>query len=260
VTAARVLTALALGAAVALAGCRGDRSDDPPRRFFPSLDEQQKWDPQEETTMFADGRVSRQPAAGTVPFGWTDLPDDPRREEFLREDPNVYLGVGAGGEYLPTAPIAKLVSGPATPGAVEEIVQLGQKKYDIYCLPCHGGTGRGDGITGKRWSYPLPNFHDAQYQQGGEKGQDGYIFHVIRNGVANAPGQLPALRMPAYAERVSEREAWAIVLYIRALQRSQAAGIEDVPESERERLRRTRGATTSPEAAADPMNTEGGTS
>lgn len=252
---ARVLTSIALGSALAFAGCRGDRTDEPPRRFFPSLDQQQKWDPQEETTMYADGRVARPPAPGTVPFGWTDSPDDPRRERFLREDPGVYLGVNAAGEYLIEAPIARLVSGAATAGAIEDLVAIGRKQYDIYCLPCHGGTGRGDGIVGKRWSYPLPNFHDAQYRPGGEKGADGYLFHVIRNGVPNAPGQVPALRMPSYAERVSEHEAWAIVLYVRALQRSQAGTLEDVPESERERLRRTRGAT--PSGAADATNSEG---
>ncbi len=244
----RLLIIGLLGAAAALGGCRGDRSDDPPRRFFPSLDHQQRWDPQEETDFYADGRVLREPPSGTVAFGSSSNADDPGREAFLREDESVYRGIGPDGDYLAEAPVARLMAGGASAGELSDMIRRGRDRYDIYCLPCHGGTGRGDGLVGRRWSYPLPNFHDEQYQRGGEKGDDGYIFHVIRNGVANAPGQQPALRMPAYAESVSEREAWAIVLYIRAMQRAQSGDLEDVPEAERQRLLRERGATGSADA------------
>jgi mono/diheme cytochrome c family protein len=251
----RLLITGLLGASAVLGGCRGDRSDDPPRRFFPSLDYQQRWDPQEETDFYADGRVLREPPIGTVPFGWSSNAGDPRREAFLREDEAVYRGIGPDGEYLAMAPVAKLMAaGDASPAELTDVIRRGRERYDIYCLPCHGGTGRGDGIVGRRWSYPLPNFHDPQYQPGGEKGDDGYIFHVIRNGVANAPGQQPALRMPAYAESVSEREAWAIVLYIRAMQRAQSGDLQDVPEAERQRLLRERGAAGAADAG-DAMGT-----
>lgn len=234
------------GLCAALAGCRGDRSEKPPRQFFPDMDDQPKLRAQSESQFFADGRSMRTPVAGTVAFGpqaqtaWAE----PSMQEFserrfaqdradlLRDDPAVYRGIGPDGNYVATIPI------PVTP----ELMQLGMKKFNIYCITCHGAAGTGKGPVGMLWSYPLPDFHAAQYQPGGEKGADGYIFHVIRNGVANAPGQLPALKMPSYAQQVSEREAWAIVAYFRALQNARKATIDQVPAAHRAELERTRGA------------------
>lgn len=248
--AAAIILALLTLLAAAMTGCRGERTDAPPRRFFPSLDEQQRWDPQAETEFYADARVAREPVAGVVAFGWSPDPEADDRESFLGESDAVYRGVNAGGEYLASAPLAQILENPSDPREIEDLIARGRDRFDIFCASCHGKTGVGDGIVGKRWSYPLPNFHDPQYQPGGEKGQDGYIFHTIRNGVANTGGQQPALRMPAYAERVSERDAWAIVLYVRALQRSRAGSIADVPEAERQRLRQTRGASQQNQNAA----------
>lgn len=239
-----LIVALFLVPLITVAGCRGERSDAPPREFFPSLDDQQKWKPQGETDFYADGRTSRRPVAGTVAFGHSTDPADPTRGAMLRDSDGVYRGVGADGGYLALAPVEELVAGAVTTQAVADLIARGRDRYDIYCLSCHGGTGAGDGVVGKRWSYPLPNFHDVQYQPGGEKGLDGYLFHTIRNGVPNVAGQLPALRMPAYAERVSERDAWAIVLYMRALQRSRSGSLDAVPDAERQRLLQTRGATS----------------
>ena len=109
-------------------------------------------------------------------------------------------------------------------------------------MVCHNANGDGKGPVGNLWSYPLPTFHDTQYQPGEEKGADGYLFHVIRNGVPNAPGMMPALRMPAYRNQVNERDAWAIVAYVRALQASRAMPLNEVPAAQRRELERTRGA------------------
>ncbi|RMH30045.1 MAG: cytochrome c [Planctomycetota bacterium] len=235
------------------AGCRGERTAKRPRQFFPGMDDQPKYQPQEASTFFADGRAMREPVAGAVPFGarpdehdeW--LPVGRQRRDFLKADDRVYLGVNADGSYVETIPVRAVLGlaegEPVPPGAVRALIERGQDRYTIFCIVCHGGTGDGKGMVGLQWSYNLPNFHDPQYQPGGEKGQDGYLFHVIRNGVANAPGAQPPLRMPSYAERVSERDAWAIVAYLRALQETDKGEIADVPAAQRRDLLNSRGAT-----------------
>ena len=135
----------------------------------------------------------------------------------------------------PFVPVSKLL---ASDQSVADLIQLGQKQFNIYCIVCHGGVavgGQGNelaGTVGDRWSYPIPNLHDPQYQQGGEKGLDGYIFNVIRNGVPNEPGIAPEFRMKGYTTQINEREAWAIVLYLRTLQQSRNNTINDVPASQ----------------------------
>ncbi len=225
-----------------VAACRGERTDAPPRQFFPGLDDQQRWDPQEETEFYTDHRTAREPVAGTVAFGWWPNADDPGRSALLREDDALYRGLDANGAYVARAPIEALLDGDVTPQRVADLIARGRERYDIYCSSCHGKTGLGDGVVGLRWSNPIPSYHAEQYEPGGEKGQDGYLFHTIRNGVPNAAGQLPALKMPSYAERVSPHDAWAIVLYMRSLQRARSASLTDVPEAERGRLQQTRGA------------------
>jgi len=246
-------------AATPLAGCRGDRTQKPPRQFFPGLDDQPKYKAQAESSFFADQRTAREPVAGTVAFGKryelvygsTEQEREMFREQiamerrqFLRVDDTLVRGVDAQGNYLKRIPIQTVLGipeGEAIPEAdMRRFVELGKKNYDINCAICHGGTGEGNGLVGQQWSYPLPSFHGPQYQPGGEKGQDGYIFHTIRNGVANTPGVQPALKMPAYSERIDVEEAWAVVAYFRALQRARSAQLDEIPDSARQRLQQTR--------------------
>ena len=235
----RAACALALTAGLtALAGCRGDRSDKPPRQFFPDLDDQPKYKAQSESKFFKDydatgdakdswGMTQRLPVDGTIPFGRTthatvedaagiEMAD---RSAFLKQDDPFFTGKGAGGEPVAFMPVA----------VDAELIDLGRSKYAIFCIQCHGGTGKGDGLVGLRWANPLPNFHAETYQIGGDLGQDGHLFDIIRNGKL-AVGTPWKYAMPAYGNKVSEREAWAIVAYIRVLQASQSATIEDVPQ------------------------------
>ena len=265
-----LLAAAAIGAG--MGGCRGERSAQRPRQFFPDMDEQPKYKAQAKSTFFKDytaedgskfGRTMREPVVGTIAFGrkpWAGEyggVDFGHRSDYLKEDDQFYRGVNpvldADGRpvldetgkpremYLERMPI------PVT----AELVNLGQQKFEIFCIVCHGGTGAGDGLVGTRWSYPLPTWHAPQYERGGEKGQDGYLFHVIRNGVPNVGETAPyPLKMPSYASKVSEREAWAIVAYIRALQMSQSAPIDMLPERERTELQRGRAASAGGGAGA----------
>lgn len=266
--AARAAALVLAAGLVALAGCRGERTNKPPRQFFPDLDDQPKYKAQRESQFFEDGRSMRLPVAGTVPFGAKAFTtsfeghDFAQRDGYLKADRAVFEGlepdVDATGKPVLDAngaPKERYVARIPVP-VDDALLTLGEKKYNIYCIVCHGGTGDGKGTVGNRWSYPLPNFHAEQYQPGGEKGQDGYIFHTIRYGVPNVGDNVPyPLKMPAYASKISEREAWAIVAYFRALQQANTSTIDAVPERQRLELERSRGGKASAAPAADPAST-----
>lgn len=200
------------------------------------------------------GRGMRLPVAHTVAFGLTSEvasdgsanfmgKDFGGRADLLRADDNVYVGytpvLDAKGEqamnpdgtkkrtYLDYIPI------PVT----KELIAEGRAQYNIYCIACHGGVGDGLGLVGQRWATPLPNYHDPKYSHGGEKGQDGYIFSVIREGVPNIGGPAPMpFKMRPYDTKVSVHESWAIVSYIRTLQAHRKGTMNDVPADQREKL------------------------
>lgn len=245
----RRLAAAGLTLAVTLlGGCRGDRTDKPPRQFFPDMDDQPKWDPQETTTQFADGRAARPAVPGTVPFGRAAV--DPvaqgdrawaagyltERVDFLAEDDAVYLGVMPGTDgamvYVAEAPV------PVT----RELIEIGQAKFNIYCATCHGFEGDGKGSkVAEKWAVPVANLLGSPYNdRTQEKGTDGYLFHIAREGLWDvATG---ANRMPGYKHAIDEHEAWGVVAYVRALQRARASTVDDLTETERERLNAERGA------------------
>jgi mono/diheme cytochrome c family protein len=228
-----------------LGGCRGDRSDNPPRLFFPDMDHQPKFTPQAESPFFDDGRTQRPELAGTVPFGRTS--HDPalieeaewagwlvaERSEMLSADDAIYRGVsfepdptGAGEpikSYLDYIPVR----------VTNEMIKRGQERFNIFCSACHGYTGAGGGTVGNLWSYPPPNLLAEQYVDRSQRqGKDGYLFDVVRNGVINASG---AQAMPGYGEKINVADSWAVVAYLRTLQRSQNAEESEVPAEFRPR-------------------------
>ena len=230
---------IALAAALPLGGCRGDRSDKPPRQFFPDMDNQPRWNPQADSEFFADGRTMRKPVEGTIPFGTTAMvsdadwaaPFNAKRAEFLAADAALYEGVDEWGDFLEEIPV------PVT----AEMLRLGQGKFNIYCAVCHGFNGEGSNpaidselgsMVGRRWSIPVASFHDPRFRAGGEFGRAGYIYSIARNG----KGVLPNQTMPGYAHALDSAETWAVVAYIRALQRSHQGTLTDVPENERSTL------------------------
>jgi mono/diheme cytochrome c family protein len=97
------------------------------------------------------------------------------------------------------------------------LLTRGRERYDIYCTPCHGLSGKGDGMIVHRGFPAPPSYHSARLR--GAPAQD--FFDVITNGYGV---------MYSYASRVQPRDRWAIVAYIRALQESQGAKLADVPE------------------------------
>lgn len=248
------------GALVAQTGCRNERSNKPPRQFFPDMDDQEKYKPQRESTLFADGRTMREPPANTVAYGprallaWGGTEAERGasasqvalvRADILKADERLFTGKNADGSYVATIPVPVTAS----------LIRRGQERFNIYCTPCHGYSGDGLGMVGQQWSYALPSFHEPKFVKGSAdpdgRGTDGFVFWTIRNGVPNLPaGTLPALKMPSYRSQVSERDAWAIVAYFRALQRSRAFPVDQVPETLKGELERTRGQTPPPKPAA----------
>lgn len=242
-----LLTASALG------GCRGDRTANRPHQFFPDMDDSPKYKPQSASPVFADGRSMQPLVAGVVAYGMTTDENGPERRWIYQDDDAAMLGLNTDGTYVDRMPLSTILGageGEQIASAdVERFVQQGQNRYHIFCYPCHGAVGDGKGIVGNLWSTILPSYNDARFQRDGANGQDGYLFHTIRNGLPNVPGAMPALRMPSYSDRVSIEEAWSIVSYIRALQKTQSGELRDVPESVADGLFATRG------AAAMPANT-----
>jgi mono/diheme cytochrome c family protein len=107
---------------------------------------------------------------------------------------------------------------------------LGKKKFEIYCAACHGYSGYGDGLVAKRaaslmqdtWTPPT-SLHSTRVQ----KQPIGQIFHTISMGQG---------KMASYSSSLSPKERWAIVLYVKALQRSRNASVDDIPVEQRSNL------------------------
>lgn len=229
--------------AAGLSGCRGERSEKPPRQFLPDMDDSPKMRNQRQTAFFADGRTMRPRVAGAVAFGDDMDPQNPRRADYLMENALVYQGYDpaapksaegdpAYASVIPPAAIDQWIAEANLKGAdfnpsdaasrtaaMTAMVKRGEERFNIYCSVCHGYEGDGQGLVGRRWGYPVPSFHDAKYRDRSVKtGKDGYIFSVIRHGVPAADPTKESPKMPSYADKVSVVDAWAVVAYLRALQ------------------------------------------
>lgn len=240
-------------ALLSMSGCRGDRDGDPPREFFPDLDDQLKWKPQSQSEFFADSRTMRPKVSNTVAFGVTSFvpqqenewsaPYAKKREQLLREGSALYQGYGSDGKEVNTIPV------PVT----MDLLQTGQTKYNIFCAVCHGYYGDGKGQVGLQWATPVANFHDEKYKKadpkvpGGVLHLDGHLFRVGMLGLYDATG---AQKMPGYAHALSAEEGWAVVAYIRALQASREGTVSQVPESQRVVLEKARAAAIAAQEAA----------
>ena len=182
---------LTLASCLALAGaaCRQDMHDQP------------KAKPQSKSAFFVDGRTGRLPVDGTVARGQ------------LREDDHLYRGK-VGGNFVTTFPF-KIDAA---------VMERGRERYDIYCTPCHGATGLGNGMVIQRgFKIPAASHHIERLRLA----PVGYWFDVITNGFGVMYG---------YEAQISVNDRWAIIAYVKALQLSRNATIQDVPEGEREAL------------------------
>ncbi len=205
-------TCLALVPLALIVKAHHTRSDKPHLHIFPDMDFQEKFNPQTKTSLFADHRSVRSQVAGTVARG------------ELRTDTHFYEGTIAG-QWATTFPARFEVS--------ERTMARGKERFEIFCSPCHGASGRGDGLVNKRaqelgsastnaWTPPTDLSHSGVVQA-----PHGQIYATITHGLR---------AMPSYKAQISEKDRWAIVLYLRALQRSQNANITDVPPDLRNQI------------------------
>lgn len=181
-----------------LSGCRGTISDKPPVHPNTNMDFQPRKEAQEVNNFFLDGRSMRPPVEGTVARG------------LRKADLAYYEGVDANGDWIEEIPVE----------LTRSFLYRGKERYEIFCTPCHGKAGDGQGIvtTGGYGYVPAPTYHQDRLREA----PDGEIYSAIFNGVRT---------MPAYRQQIPVEDRWAIVAYIRALQASQY-----VTEAEMEEL------------------------
>ncbi len=189
------LTTFVVLCGLVLCGCRGRVSDRPPIHINPNMDAMERFEAQEANPFFEDGRAMRLPVPGTVARG------------MLRSDIRFFAGRDSSGAFVAEMPL------PTT----RELYLRGQERFDIYCAVCHGSAGDGQGIVmAGGYGFAPIGFHDDRLRGI----EDGYLFHVVSRGIRTMPG---------YAQQISVADRWAIVAYVRALQRSQHANVADIP-------------------------------
>ncbi len=202
------------------------------------MDHQPKLKTQKHSELFVDGRGMRLPIANTVAFG------------ELKTDRSFYNGL-QGGAASAEITDAMLLRGavaangePVNNGSFpwvtefplevdEQLMARGRERYGIYCAPCHGYEGDGNGLITQRameltgngrgaWVKPVSYHSDPIRMQ-----PVGKLFNTVTNGQG---------RMPGYASQIPEKDRWAIVLYLKALMKSRDASPDDVPADVKERL------------------------
>jgi mono/diheme cytochrome c family protein len=183
-----IVTIFVVVALVSVLGFRGTKFTAPPLDVFPEwafpgMKYQPKYRPQGESAFFADGRADRTPVAHTVARG------------MLREDDALYLGKDGSGSF-----------------------ERGRDRYSIYCQPCHGALGDGNGVTKRYGMGATPSYHDDRLRTMAE----GELYNTITNGKNT---------MLPYADKLAPEDRWAVVAYVRALQRAQQGKPGDVVDA-----------------------------
>ncbi len=209
-----ILSLLAILPPVISAQIRSKPNPNRPLNLIPDMDLQAKFKAQSMNDLFADGRSQRVQVAGTIARGEANL------------DTHLYQGV-VNDQWAATTPESLPMDAA--------LLARGQERFNIYCTPCHGYSGAGNGAVNQRAMELVANadgpvngtvwvaaksLHDATVTIQ----PVGQLFNTVTNGVRNMAG---------YASQIPVADRWAIVAYVKALQRSQNASINDVPQDKR---------------------------
>jgi len=190
-------------AAAALSACRQDMHNTPVAQ------------PLRESLFAKNVSTSRTPVEGTIARG------------TLQDDAAFFTGKdgAAAANALPFTLTA-------------DVLDRGEQRFNIYCTPCHGLSGQGDGMIVRRGYRQPPSFHVDRLQQA----PIGHFYDVMTNGFG---------AMPDYRAQIAPRDRWAIAAYVRALQLSQHASAADIPADERQKLGQPAAAKPEGGAAAE---------
>jgi mono/diheme cytochrome c family protein len=212
-------------AIIAVFGFRGQTSTGPPLELFPDMVRQMKVRAQAPLNFFADGRGSRLPVGGTIPIGY-EMPK-PETTTSLAAAVGPYThpraGFSAGTDYYDTGKMGDHWGTGIPVEVTRELMERGQQRFNITCAMCHGAAAAGNGIVKQHGLATVVSLQDERIR----KMSDGEIFNTITNGKNT---------MMAYGPTIIVPDRWAIIAYLRALQRSQNAAIADVPENHRAEL------------------------
>ena len=204
-------------AAVAVLGFRGEKTTNEPWEIFPDMVRQMKVRAQAPLGFFADGRGPRMPVNGTVPIGY-EMPKGQPAAGAAESHSTDSFSVGT--DYIATGKMGSNwgtgIPVPVTP----QLLQRGHERFNITCSMCHGATASGNGITKSYGLATVVTLQDDRIR----KMSDGEIFNTITNGKNT---------MMAYGPNIMVQDRWAIIAYLRALQRSQGASVVDIPPEHR---------------------------
>ena len=181
-----------------LVACNGWRSKKPPIHLNPNMDFQPKNTAQSDSLKFP---------SNVVPWGNEESLVNPvERNDYLQENPVIYVGKDSSGQWVEKIPVQ----------VNHKLINRGQNRYNIYCTPCHGLDGSGNAaVTQRGWMKPAPYWDDRIVNY-----TDGKLYDIVKNGIRSMPG---------YKQQLNVSDRWAIVSYIRALQKTKLTKIQDVP-------------------------------
>ena len=190
-----LIFALAVVTVMGVFGKRGHHFKQPPLEIFTDMDRQAKLRPQQPSLTFANGRSSQEPVPNAIARG----------DHYENNPVNTARDTG-------TTNFVAVIPVPVT----EQLMSRGKQRYDIYCLPCHGPQGDGNGIVKKYGYASVRSLHEKIIVVQ----PDGEIFNTITHGKNT---------MYPYGSQISIEDRWAIVAYVRALHRSRLGVLDEVP-------------------------------
>jgi len=198
---------------VSIGGFRGDKFKNTPLRIFPDMDEQDRINPQQASDYFSDGLGARQPVAATVPQGLKPASlADASTQSFTNDNSYYHTGMYDDQVLGTGLPVAEL---GLTEEALPAFIKRGSVVFNANCAACHGISGNGKGVVA---SYGVPGVFNLVTSEL----PDGGIYDVIVNGRGN---------MSAFGYQVDVKDRWAVIAYLRALQYSRKAPLDQVKDA-----------------------------